>query len=67
MSSDKSEEREEDRRQSDTAIKEAVNQALKEWLDEKYAAFGKWSAHGLLAMLLAGLVYLFMISNGWHK
>lgn len=50
----------------DTA-KEAVKEALKEWLDEKYTVFGKWSFHGLLAMMLAGIVYLFMLSNGWHK
>ena len=48
-------------------IKEALKEALKEWLDEKYIAFGKWSLHGLMAMLLAGGVYLFMVSNGWHK
>ena len=48
-------------------IKAALKEALKEWLDDKYASFGKWSLHGLLAMLLAGVVYLFMISNGWHK
>jgi len=49
------------------AFKEAAKEALKEWLDEKYLAFGKWSFHGLLAMTLAGLVYLFMVSNGWHR
>lgn len=49
------------------AFKEAVKEVLREWLDEKYAAFGKWSLHGILAMLLAGAVYLFLISNGWHK
>jgi len=47
--------------------KAAVKEAIKEWLNEKYATFGRWSLHGLLAMLLAGAVYLFMISNGWHK
>lgn len=47
--------------------KEAVKEALREWLDEKYSTFGKWSMHGLLAMLLAACVYLFMLSNGWHK
>lgn len=47
--------------------KEAVKEALREWLDDKYAMFGKWSMHGLMAMMLAGCVYLFMISNGWHK
>lgn len=47
--------------------KEAVKEAIREWLDEKYSTFGKWSLHGLLAMVMAGVVYLFMISNGWHK
>jgi hypothetical protein len=47
--------------------KAAVKEGLKEWLNEQFAAFGKWSLHGLLAMALAGCVYLFMISNGWHK
>lgn len=47
--------------------KEAVKEALKEWLDEKYMTFGKWSLHGILAMVLAGGVYLAMVSNGWHK
>ena len=49
------------------STKEAVKEALKEWLDDKYSAFGRWSLHGLMAMVLAGVVYLFMISNGWHK
>lgn len=49
------------------ATKEAVKEALKEWLDDKYTAFGKWSLHGLLAMMLAVVVYLFLIQNGWHK
>ncbi len=56
-----------ERRRVDDATKEAVKEAIREWLDEKYASFGKWSLHGLLAMLLAGCVYLFMISQGWHK
>ena len=47
--------------------KEAVKEAIKEWLDEKYASFGKWSFHGLMAATLVGGVYLFMISQGWHK
>ncbi|CAB4187543.1 hypothetical protein UFOVP1155_35 [uncultured Caudovirales phage] len=49
------------------ATKDAIKEALHEWLDEKYSMFGKWSFHGILAMLLVGCVYLFMISNGWHK
>lgn len=57
----------EHRRRTDVATKEAVKEALKEWLDDKFTAFGKWSFHGLLAMAFAGVVYVFMISNGWHK
>lgn len=47
--------------------KDVVKEALKEWLDEKYLRFGKWSFHGILAMLLAVVVYFFMISSGWHR
>lgn len=48
-------------------MKEALREALREWLDEKYAAFGKWSFHGILAAGLAGMVYVFLVSQGWHK
>ena len=49
------------------AVKEAMCEALREWLDEKYAAFGKWSFNGLLAMALGGIVYMFLLSQGWNK
>lgn len=48
-------------------MKQAMRDALREWLDEKYAIFGKWSLHGLLAAGLVGMVYMFMVSQGWHK
>jgi len=48
-------------------VKEALKEAIREWLDEKYSAFGKWTFHGLAAMALCGVVYVAMISNGWHK
>jgi len=47
--------------------KEIVKEALKEWLDEKFATFGKWTATGLAAVMLAGLMYLWLNTNGWHK
>ncbi len=47
--------------------KEAVKEALKEWLDEKFSEFGKWSLRGLIAAAVAGVTYLFLISEGWHK
>ncbi len=47
--------------------KEAVREALKEWLNEKYAEFGRWSLHGLMALALAGLVYLALQRYGINK
>lgn len=52
---------------ADEQTKEAVKEALREWLDEKYAAFGRWSLHGLIAAGMAGMVALFLWSQGWHK
>lgn len=38
--------------------KEIVKEALKEWLDDQFAKFGRWTLTGLLAMALVGAVYL---------
>jgi hypothetical protein len=47
--------------------KNVVKEALHEWLDEKFMQFGKWSLGAALAMIFAGLAYLALIGNGWHK
>lgn len=47
--------------------KEVIKEALQEWLDKQFAAFGKWTAMGLLALAFAGCVYLGLIGQGWHK
>jgi len=41
-----------------TAFKEAVKQAIKEWLDDQFATFGRWTFYGLCSMALGGLTYL---------
>ena len=46
--------------------KEIVKEAIREWLDEKYSAFGKWTVHGLAAASLCALVYL-LSTHGWLK
>lgn len=51
--------------ENNEAMKQAVKEALREWLDEKYAAFGRWSLHGILAAGLTGLVYIW--SQYGHK
>jgi hypothetical protein len=47
--------------------KQAVKEAIREWLDEIFAAFGRWSITAILAAAFAGLVYLALTGAGWHK
>jgi hypothetical protein len=49
------------------AFKQATKEALKEWLDEKYMEFGKWSMMGILAAALGALAYFLIWSSGWTK
>lgn len=42
---------------SEKPTKEIVKEALKEWLDEKFRDFGKWSAAAIAASALAAIVY----------
>lgn len=46
--------------------KAIVKEAISEWLDAKYSAFGKWTLHGIAAAGLAATAY-FLISQGWIK
>lgn len=54
-------------RDRDEAMKDAVKEALKEWLDAKFLAFGKWSLASLAALALAALVYFILKMNGWQQ
>jgi hypothetical protein len=47
--------------------KEIIKEAIKEWLDEMFTAFGKWSLGCLMAAAFGGVVYLALISQGWKK
>jgi len=49
------------------AIKQALKEGLHEWLDERFAELGKWTLRGLAAAFLAGVVWLTLVSSGWHK
>ncbi len=44
--------------------KNLIKQAIKEWLNDQFAAFGKWSLFGILAAAMAAGVYLIVMS--WH-
>lgn len=46
-------------------VKEALKEALKEWLDEKFMQLGKFTFHGIMALLLAGLIWSFIKTSGF--
>ena len=48
-----------------SAVKEATKQAIKEFLQEKYAEIGKWSVRLIIGGALGLLVYLILLSQGW--
>lgn len=45
--------------------KAIVKEAIREWLDEKYTAFGKWTLHGLLAACIGALAYWLAVHGGF--
>ena len=47
--------------------KEAVKEALKEWLDEQFARVGRWTVYGIVAAGLVALVYFILMHNGWRQ
>lgn len=49
------------------AEKEAIKEAISEWLDKQFALVGKWTLAGLMTAFLAGVVYVILIGQGWHK
>lgn len=48
-------------------MKAALKSAIKEWLDERFAEFGRWSLGAVLAAALAALITLILHMNGWQK
>lgn len=46
--------------------KAALKEALKEWMDENFAQFGRWSFYSLLTLVSGGLIYLFLVTRGWN-
>lgn len=46
--------------------KEVIKEALKEWLEEKYAEVGKWTIRGIFAALTAAILYVASLYNGWY-
>lgn len=45
-------------------LKQLFKVALNEWLDGRWAAFGKWTFGGAVAMLFAVLIWLYARAKG---
>jgi len=50
---------------TDEEKKAVVKEALKEWLDEKFIQFGKWSLAAFSFLVFTALVYFVLKMNGW--
>lgn len=48
-------------------MKLAMKEAIKEWMDEKYAAFGKWAFASIAVAAFGALIYFILSANGWHR
>jgi hypothetical protein len=48
-------------------MKLVMKESLKEWMDEKFITFGKWSLASFAAACIAGVVYFILWINGWAK
>jgi len=42
-----------------------LKEAFQEWLDAKFADFGKWSAQGIAAAAVGVLLYFIATHGGW--
>lgn len=51
----------------DAETKRIIKEAIREWLDEQFTKFGKWSFYGLLAAATTALLVLTLMANGWHR
>lgn len=51
----------------DDEMKRLVKEAIREWMDAQFAAFGRWSFYGILTAALGALAYFGLKMNGWHR
>jgi hypothetical protein len=47
--------------------KRVFKEALTEWLDNKYAEFGRWTLRGLFVAIFGALVIFIMWSQGYTR
>lgn len=47
--------------------KQLIKEAIKEWCDEQFALFGKWSLRAIAAAALGAIGYFILTTQGWHR
>ncbi len=47
--------------------KEAMKEALNEWLEAKWAMLGRWTASGIAVAVFGALAYFYLTNTGWHR
>lgn len=45
--------------------KQAIKEAISEWLDVQFALLGRWTMKGVLSAALAGLLYAYLTTRGF--
>ncbi len=47
-------------------MKSAMKDAIKEWMDEKFAEVGRWTIHSIVVAALGLLAYFILATHGWQ-
>jgi hypothetical protein len=45
--------------------KEAIKEAINEWLDKQYILFGKWTLRGFASIGITLILYSYAAAHGW--
>jgi hypothetical protein len=48
-----------------TLYKDAIKEAINEWLDKQYILFGKWTMRGIASAAIAMAFYGYAAAHGW--
>jgi hypothetical protein len=48
-------------------MKEAFKEAIKEWIEDQVKILGWWGVKMIAGLGLFALVWIILMSNGWHK
>lgn len=46
--------------------KEAIKEAIQEWLDKQFITVGRWTIKGFAAMGLVSMLWIYAAAHGWN-